>query len=212
MHRYLDTPMYSPLTLQLRVYFRAATACWTAAVVPAGCCDRTMGSSGTITSSNSSWEMALMVYVSSQRKQMRWAPWRGDLTDANDERADCETCDGVLQQVRRASTQQRRRGAHAGIVVGRLERLAVVVSAAMRFLSTLYSLLTIPSWRCGLLQVLRGKLTIRLGGERLLPHRLLGTCCSPCSVDPQLSIITPQTTPPTHAPLHFTTLLPLLDH
>lgn len=67
-------------------------------------------------------------------------PWNTGLTDANDERADCETCDGVLHQVRRASTQQRWRGAHASIIVGRLEWFAAIISAAMRFFPTLYSL------------------------------------------------------------------------
>ena len=44
---------------------RASVACWTACTVPIGCCiDRAAGFSGTITSSNSSCEMALMVYVS----------------------------------------------------------------------------------------------------------------------------------------------------
>jgi hypothetical protein len=47
--------------LVFNIYFLASTACWTAAVVPAG---RWTGSLGTTTSSNSSWEMAVIVYVS----------------------------------------------------------------------------------------------------------------------------------------------------
>lgn len=54
-------------------------------------------------------------------------------TDANDQRADCEAGNSVLQQVRRTSTQQRRGGAHASIVVGRLKRLAADISAVIHF-------------------------------------------------------------------------------
>ena len=56
----------------------------------------------------------------------------GRRTDSNHERADCETGDGILQQIRRTSTQQRRRGAHASIVICRLERFTDTVSMLMR--------------------------------------------------------------------------------
>jgi hypothetical protein len=48
-------------------------------------------------------------------------------TDANDQTADGKTGDGVLDQIRRTSSQQSRRGPHAVIVVGRLEGFAAAV-------------------------------------------------------------------------------------
>jgi hypothetical protein len=53
-------------------------------------------------------------------------------TDAYDEPADGEAGEGILDQVRRASSQQSRRGAHAVIIVGRSEGFAVFVSDAIR--------------------------------------------------------------------------------
>jgi hypothetical protein len=55
---------------------------------------------------------------------------RSDCTDANDQRADGEAGDCVLDQVRGAGSQQRRRRPHALVVVGRLERFAAAVSTA----------------------------------------------------------------------------------
>lgn len=93
-------------------------------------------------------------------------------TNSDDERADCETSNGILQQIRRTSTQQRRRGAHASIVVSRLERFAGIVSAPMRprISPTYYPM---AAWWT--LSFLRGKLTIRRGGERLLPQVCLAS-------------------------------------
>ena len=118
-------------------------------------------------------------------------------TDANDERADCEAGDGILQQVRRTSTQQRRRGAHAGIVVGRLERLAAYVSAVMRsrFTPTHYPMVAL--WTSLLL---RGKLMVRLGGERLLPH-----VCLALAVHPAASICSYPSSTPKPNPVDNTT-------
>jgi hypothetical protein len=54
----------------------------------------------------------------------------GGRTDANDEGADCEAGDGVFDQVRSAGSQQGGRGAHAGVIVGRLEGFAADVRTA----------------------------------------------------------------------------------
>lgn len=68
-----------------------------------------------------------MVYVSIQGKT-RHGGENMKPTDANDERADGEAGDGVLDQVRGAGTQERRRRPHLRIVVGRLEGFAGSVS------------------------------------------------------------------------------------
>ena len=110
--------------LVFNIYFLASTACWTAAAVPAG---RWTGSLGTTTSSNSSWEMAVMVYVSAGGSARAHSGGSGGRTDSNDEGADCEAGDCVFDQVRGAGSQQGGRGAHAGVIVGRLERFAAGV-------------------------------------------------------------------------------------
>jgi hypothetical protein len=118
--------------LVFNLYFLAATACWTAAVVPAG---RWTGSLGTTTSSNSSWEMAVIVYVSvrDQPGRREHGGGSGGRTDANDEGADGEAGDGVFDQVRRAGSQQGGGGAHAGVIVGRLEGFAADVRTACTY-------------------------------------------------------------------------------
>jgi hypothetical protein len=52
----------------------------------------------------------------------------GKHTDSYNQRADSDTGDGVLDQVRRTSSQQSRRGPHAVVVVGRSEWFAVIVN------------------------------------------------------------------------------------
>jgi hypothetical protein len=49
-------------------------------------------------------------------------------TYSNDQRAYNEAGYGVLDQVRRSRSQQSRRGAHAVVIVGRLERLAADIN------------------------------------------------------------------------------------
>jgi hypothetical protein len=76
-------------------------------------------------------------------------------TDANDQTADGESSDGVLDQVRRTSSQQSRRGPHAVVVVGRLEGFATAVRYCT--IPTEPGLLTIPWRRAETLAVLRGR-------------------------------------------------------
>jgi hypothetical protein len=68
----------------------------------------------------------------------------GGRTDANDEGADGEAGDGVFDQVRRAGSQQGGGGAHAGVIVGRLEGFAADVRTDV---GVMYEALTIPWWR-----------------------------------------------------------------
>lgn len=72
--------------------------------------------------------MALMVYVSGKRESALWAEARGERTNANHQRANGETSNGVLDQVRRAGSQQGRRCPHAVVIVGGAEGFAVQVS------------------------------------------------------------------------------------
>ena len=99
-------------------------------MVPSGCCtDRSSGLSGTMTSSNSSCEMALMVYESAKREPLLWIETNYMThTYANDQRADGDAGDGVLDQVRRAGSQQGRRCPHAVVIVGRAEGFAGDIS------------------------------------------------------------------------------------
>jgi hypothetical protein len=76
-------------------------------------------------------------------------------TYANHERADGGAGDCVLDQVRRTSSQQSRRGPHAVVIVGRTEGFAGLVSDPLPSMHT--ARLTIPCWLVEALTVLRGK-------------------------------------------------------
>lgn len=76
-------------------------------------------------------------------------------TYANNERADGGAGDGVLDQVRRTSSQQSRRGPHAVVIVGRTEGFAGLVSDSLPVMHLLR--LTIPCWLVEALTILRGK-------------------------------------------------------
>jgi hypothetical protein len=120
------TPIY---IFRIGSYFRASTACWRACDVPNGCCtERSRGLSGTTTSSNSSCEMALMVYVSAKRETMFRVEAIMVRTYANYQRADGGAGDCVFEQVRRAGSQQGWRCPHTVVIVGRAERFAANVS------------------------------------------------------------------------------------
>ena len=74
-----------------------------------------------------------MVYVSGTRESVLAGESQESVrTYANHQRADGEAGNGVLDQVRRAGSQQGRRGPHAVVIVGRAEGFAVGVNVSMR--------------------------------------------------------------------------------
>jgi hypothetical protein len=72
-----------------------------------------------------------MVYVSTRGETGEIESGSGRRTDSYHQGADGEAGDSVLDQVRRTSSQQSRRGPHAVIVVGRLEGFAAVVNCLL---------------------------------------------------------------------------------